>query len=107
MPWGLNDPMPRQLLENRLTATLIRLEATRARYLPPRLPELDLVVAGMNLERQGYRYVVLHERFYPAFKAEQVEAVLSGVFGSPVRHEEDRLLVWTLEPPVAAGEVAP
>ncbi len=99
VPWGLNDPMPRQLLTNRLTATLIRIEATRARTLPPRLPELDLVVAGMSLERQGYRYVVLHERFYPEFKAVETAALLTGVFGEPQRFEADRMLVWTLEPP--------
>lgn len=107
VPWGLNDPMPRQLLDNRLTATLIRVEATRARTLPPRLPELDLVVAGMALERQGYRYVVLHERFYPDFKAEQARAVLEGVFGEPVRHEADGLLVWTLDPTLGLAAGAP
>jgi hypothetical protein len=104
VPWGLNEPMPRGLLRNRLTATLIRLEATRARSLPPRLPELDLVLGARALELGGYRYVVLHEDLIPAFKRAQIEAVLRGVFGEPARHDEDRLLVWTLEPPAAQGE---
>jgi len=105
VPWGLNDPMPRALLANRLTATLIRLEASRARSLPARLPELDLVVAGMGLERMGYRYLVLHERLYPDFKGEHVETVLTGIFGDPERHPDDGLLVGTLDAPEAVGLV--
>ena len=97
-PWGLNDPMPRSLLANRLTATLIRIEATRARSLAPRLPALDVVVGARQLVRDGYRYVVVHERLYPAAKRAMVEAVLTGVFGEPARHPSDHLLVWTLAP---------
>ena len=96
VPWGLNDPMPEALLRNRLTATLMRLEATRAKSLPPQLPELDLVIAARTLKLQGYRYVVLHERMYPQFKLVQVEAVLSGLFGAPRRWPDDGLQVYTL-----------
>jgi pimeloyl-ACP methyl ester carboxylesterase len=98
VPWGLNEPMPAPLLKNRLTATLIRIEATRARSLPPRLPELDLVVAGRALRREGYRYIVLHQDLYPRFKSEMTEAVLRGAFGEPRAVPEDHLLIWTLEP---------
>lgn len=97
-PWGLNDPMPRSLLRNRLTATLIRIEATRSRSLAPTLPSLDLVVGARQLIRSGYRYVVLHEALYPRDKRTMVEAVLTGVYGEPDRHPEDGLLVWTLAP---------
>jgi hypothetical protein len=96
VPWGLNDPMPAPLLKNRLLTTLIRLEATRARTLPPRLPELDLVVGGRALARNGYRFVVLHTNLYPDFKAQQVHAVLTGVFGEGVAHPDDKMVVWTL-----------
>ena len=96
VPWGLNDPMPETLLRNRLTATLMRIEATRSRSLPPQLPELDLVIAARTLKRQGYRYVVLHERMYPDFKRTQVEAVLIGLFGAPRRWPDDGLQVYTL-----------
>jgi len=96
VPWGLNDPMPESLLRNRLTATLMRMEASRARSLPPRLPELDLVIAARALERQGYRYLVLHERSYPDFKLTQVEALLTGLFGAPRLWPEDGLQVYTL-----------
>jgi len=95
-PWGLNDPMPRSLLANRLTATLIRIEATRARSLAPRLPALDVVVGARQLIREGYRYVVLHEALYPTAKRAMTEAVLTGVYGEPDRYPEDGLLVWTL-----------
>ncbi len=97
VPWGLNDPMPASLLRNRLTVTLIRLEATRARLAPPMLPELDLVVSARALARQGYRYVVVHQSLYPGFKSRQVESLLTALFGDPQRHEEDELLVYVLE----------
>jgi hypothetical protein len=96
VPWGLNDPMPGPLLRNRLTATLIRMEASRAHYISPQLPELDLVVAARALERQGYRYLVVHESLYPRFKLNKVEALLTGLFGAPQRWEADGLQVYTL-----------
>lgn len=104
VPWGLNDPMPVPLLRNRLTTTLIRLEATRARSLPPQVPQLDLVVAGRVLSRQGYRYVVLHEALVPEFKRVQMIALLDGVFGAGREYPEDRLRVWVL--PDLGGGVA-
>ncbi len=105
-PWGLNDPMPRSLLRNRLTATLIRMEATRARSVTPRLPSLDIVVGARQLVRDGYRYVVVHENLYPRAKREMVEAVLTGVYGEPQRYPEDALVVWTLQPLVAEADPA-
>jgi len=99
VPWGLNDPMPSSLMGNRLTMTLIRLEATRARTLPPVLPELDLLVSARALARNGYRHVVVHQRLYPEYKVAQVEALLTALLGDPRRYEEDGLLVYTLETP--------
>ena len=96
VPWGLNDPMPEQLLRNRFTATLIRMEAHRSQSLSPGLPELDLVVGARGLVKQGYRYIVLHENLYPAFKRTQVEALLTGLFGAPRRFANDGLQVYTL-----------
>jgi hypothetical protein len=96
VPWGLNDPMPQLLLGNRLTATLLRVEATRAQGLPPVLPNLDLLVASRTLARQGVRHVVVHERLYPEAKLAQVEALLRGVAGPPRRVPEDGLQIYTL-----------
>ncbi|MFM2248670.1 MAG: hypothetical protein RL071_4745 [Pseudomonadota bacterium] len=104
VPWGLNEPMPAGLLRNRLTATLIRVEATRARTLPPRLPELELVVAGRALQRMGYRYIVLHEELLPKFKAEAMISLLDGIFGPHTSAEADTLRIWKLE---ALGEPGP
>ncbi len=97
-PWGLNDPMPRALLQNRLTATLIRLEANRARSLPPSIPALDVVVGARQLVRTGYRYIVLHENLYPRDRRNMVVTILQGVFGAPTAYPEDHLLVWRLDP---------
>jgi hypothetical protein len=98
VPWGLNDPMPAALLANRFITTLIRLEASRARRMPPHFPELDMVISARGLARQGYRYVVLHEQLYPTFKRQQAEAVLTGVFGPPVSYPDDHLLVYQVPP---------
>lgn len=103
VPWGLNDPMPRALLDNRLTVALMQLEASRARSLPVQAPGLDLVVSGRTLARQGYRYVVLHERLYPAYKRAQAEALLTGVFGEPAAYPSDQMLVWTLPAELVAA----
>jgi hypothetical protein len=100
VPWGLNEPMPRILLTNRLTVTLIRLEATRAQSLASRLPELDMVIGARNLARQGYRYVVVHQALYPAFKFDQVEALLTGAIGAP--QESEGRLIYTLDDPSLA-----
>jgi len=100
VPWGLNEPMPRILLTNRLTVTLIRLEATRAQSLAPRLPELDMVIGARNLARQGYRYVVVHQALYPAFKFNQIETLLTGAIGTPQRSEGR--LIYTLDDPTLA-----
>ena len=107
VPWGLNDPMPGPLLENRLLVTLMRLEATRARTLPSDLPLLDLLASGRALARQGYRYVVLHEDLYPSFKRDQAVAVLSGVYGEPEAWPDDGLLVWTLPEELVSAAVHP
>ena len=88
--------MPEPLLRNRLTTSLIRLEATRAVSLPPEVPQLDLVVAGRTLARQGYRFVVLHEDLVPEFKRLQMIALLNGVFGQGQEYPEDQLRVWVL-----------
>lgn len=98
IPWGLNDPMPRVLSLNYLSMTLIRMEATHARSIPPILPELDLVVAARALARQGYRYIVVHDNFYPKFKSAQVHTLLGALLGAPKEYPGDNIKVYTLEP---------
>ena len=89
--------MPQQLRQNRLIMTLVAIEATRAEKLPPILPELDLVISSRVLQRQGYRYIVLHEYLYPRFKSQQAAALLTALYGTPKIYGEDRLLVYQLE----------
>ena len=95
IPWGLNEPLPMPLRRNLLTQTLLQIEATQAISLPPVLPELDLVVSSRVLSRQGYRYIVVHEKFYPEFKLKQVQKLLSGLFGKP--QKIDDLLIYRIE----------
>ena len=96
VPWGLNDPMPQALRVNHLTQTLVKIEATRARELPILLPELNLVIASRNLSRIGYRYIIVHRRFYPAFKADQVEHLLTALLGKPKLSDAGTILLYTL-----------
>ena len=96
VPWGLNDPMPMSLLNNFLTKTLIEIEGNRARNLPRILPELDLVVASRLLIRQGYRYIVVHKDFYPDYKYEQVEQLLTSLYGVPKIYKKDNIVVYPL-----------
>ena len=96
IPWGLNDPMPKPLLNNMMTQTLIQIEGNRARTLPHILPELDLVIASRTFIRQGYRYIVVHKDFYPQYKAEQVEQLLTALYGIPKIYRQDNLLVFPL-----------
>jgi len=105
VPWGLNDPMPERLLDNRLVMTLIGMEASRAWYLPPQIPQLDILVSTRSLARQGYRYIVVHRDLYPFFKARKVEALLTGAIGEPEVWPEDGLLVYTLEPIAPADPI--
>ncbi|MBM76040.1 MAG: hypothetical protein CMK59_11620 [Proteobacteria bacterium] len=91
VPWSLNDPMPKTLLDNKFTKMLLLLEATRAHHLPPALPELDMVVGVRALYRQGYRYIVMHEDLYPTFKKTQVGEVLDVFIGQPQIYGNHRL----------------
>ena len=77
--------------------TLIKIEGNRARSLPQILPELELVIASRTLIRNGYRYIVVHKRFYPSYKAKQVEQLLTALYGSPKFYEEEDILLYTLE----------
>ena len=104
VPWGLNDPMPKTLLQNQLTKILIQIEGNRARSLPHILPELDLVVSSRTLVRQGYRYIVVHKDFYPSYKAEQVEQLLTALYGVPKIYKQDGLLVYPLALETAQNE---
>ena len=95
IPWGLNEPLPKPLRRNLLTQTLLQIEANQAISLPPVLPELDLVVSSRVLARQGYRYIVVHEKFYPEFKRKQVEKLLTALFDEP--RKIDSLLIYQLD----------
>ena len=88
VPWGLNDPMP-ALLKNMLTKTLIQIEGNRARSLPHILPEFGHLISSF---RQGYR-VLLYTKIYPRYKAEQVEQLLTALYGIPKSIKKTRFLL--------------
>lgn len=88
IPWGLNDPMPTPLRKNLVTQTLLQIEGRHAKTLPAVLPYLDLVVSARVMARQGYRYIVVHESFYPTFKLTQTQQLLQALFGEPKRYDD-------------------
>ena len=96
IPWGLNDPMPKALRQNILTQILLKIEGSHARSLPAVLPELDLVISSRVFARQGYRYIVVHEEFYPEFKLKQVHQLLKALFGEGQKYEDD-VVVYTID----------
>ena len=97
IPWGLNDPMPTALRRNLLTQTLLKIEGSHAHSLPAVLPELDLVISSRVLARQGYRYIVVHDDFYPEFKAKQVHQLLRALFGEGKVYDDD-VVLYTIDP---------
>ncbi|MFH1468684.1 MAG: hypothetical protein ABIO70_30115 [Pseudomonadota bacterium] len=95
IPYTLNEPLPPGLKQNQLARFILDLEASRARLLPRTLPDLELVVSARVLARQGYRWVVVHDRLYPELKREQVNAVLTGLFGPPT-YEDGELTIYRI-----------
>ncbi len=95
-PYGLNEPLPRRLRQNRLTRFLVYLESGRVITLPRVLPEADLVAGASLLRAMGYRYVIVHESLLPQPKAEMVEAVLSAVLGPPRKYPDEAIALYEL-----------
>jgi hypothetical protein len=93
IPYTLNEPLPPGLKHNQLARFVLDLEASRARLLPRTLPDLELVVSARVLARQGYRWVVVHDRLYPDIKRQQVAAVLNALLGPPT-HEDGELTIY-------------
>jgi hypothetical protein len=95
-PYGLNEPLPRRLRQNRLTRFLVHLESGRIITLPRLLPEADLVAGATLLRAMGYHYIVVHETLLPKHKAEMVETVLSAVVGPPRRYPDEGIALYEL-----------
>lgn len=95
VPYGLNDPLPASLRDNRLIDYLLNLEFLPIHHLPLALPALELEVALRQLKAQNYRYVLVHEKhFVTQAQKDRVLRVLSALFGPPERYVEDGLSVY-------------
>ena len=95
-PYGLNEPVPSRLRQNRLTDFLLYIEAGRSVNLPRQLPELELVLGAELLKRQGYRYIVLHESLYTKPKARMIQTVLDAVLGPPRKYLEEGVALYEI-----------
>jgi hypothetical protein len=96
IPYTLNEPVPPGLRNNLLASYMLALEAGRARIPPRTIPDLELVMASRILARQGYRYVVVHGRFYPEVKRVQVHSLLGALFGPPVAEDDASTTVYRI-----------
>ncbi len=76
VPFGLNDPVPRYLHTNRYTNYILTLERMNISFMPPDLPQLDLVAGRMDLREKGCRWVVVHRNAYTKDQAARVLAFL-------------------------------
>ena len=94
-PYGLNEPVPARLRQNRLTDFLY-LEAGERSPLPRQMPELELVLGAELLKSQGYRYIVMHESLYSEPKARMIQTVLDGLFGPPREYLDDSVALYEL-----------
>lgn len=99
VPWGLNEPLPALLAENRLSAILLRIEAGTVSSLPPALPMLELALGARELEALGLAAIVVHERLYPPGKLVAARAVLDALYGPPLRPPEGGVLIYAVAPP--------
>jgi hypothetical protein len=97
VPYGLNQPVPRRLRQNRLTDLILYVESGHSVTLPSMLPTLELVEGARLLYAQGYRYIVLHERFMIAPKSELVGSILESVAGTPRSYPSDGVTVFELQ----------
>jgi hypothetical protein len=95
-PYGLNEPVPARLRQNRLTDFLLYLEVGRAVTLPRQLPDLELVLGANLLRSQGYRYIVMHEKLYTRPKARMTQIVLDALFGPPRETLKDGVALYEL-----------
>lgn len=81
IPYGLNDPSPDALLENRLGRALMNLERSSLDTLAPELPTLDLVVGARALAAEGLSTIVVHRALYPPALRDRVLTLLEIAVG--------------------------
>lgn len=98
VPWGLNEPLPPLLAQNRLTATLHRLEGATPPGLPETLPILELSLGARELERLGLAAIVVHAELYPPARLAAARAVLEALYGPPVAGSDAALLIYAVAP---------
>lgn len=97
-PYSLNEPLPPILGRSHLTRAILVAEGGQLDSLPPSLGSLDLVVAGRAFARLGVRYIVVHERMYPAERLASVLTLLRTALGPETLDTGEGEVVWRLEP---------
>ena len=96
-PYGLNDPWPESLRENRFLRILVELEYSTAATLPAQLPWFDIAMGRQAAVADGLKWVVLHQATYPERQFARTARFLD-ITATPV-YEGEGLRIYRLDPP--------
>lgn len=81
IPYGLNDPTPVALKDNRLALAIIGLERSSVDTVGSTLPTLDLALGARDLGSRGYKAIAVHGDLYPPEVRARVLELLRIVLG--------------------------
>lgn len=81
IPYGLNDPTPAALKDNRLALAIIGLERSSVDTVGSTLPALDLALGARDLGNRGYKAIAVHGDLYPPEVRARVLELLRIVLG--------------------------
>jgi hypothetical protein len=101
-PYGLNDPLPRSLRNNRFLRFLVEMEYSTAATLPAQLPWFDLHMGLEAAVNDGLRWIVMHESAYPAGQFARTARLLD-IVATPT-HQGEGLRIYRLGPKEAGGD---
>lgn len=97
VPYGLNDPFPASLQDSYFMWYIVNLEFAHIDRLPPRIPELDLLMSLDMLKADGYRYVVVHDYLFSNSQQQsRIHDFLGWFVGRPEVFPDDGISVYRL-----------
>jgi hypothetical protein len=95
-PYGLNDPLPLSLRQNRFLRFLVEMEYSSTATLPAQLPWFDLHVGRQAAIDNGLKWIVMHEKSYPSGQFARTARFLD--ITATAFYQGEGLRVYRLEP---------
>jgi len=96
IPYGLNDPWPESLRDNRFLRFLVEMEYSTAATLPAQLPWLDIHLGRQAALADGLKWIVMHETDYPERQFARTARFLD-ITATPV-YQGEGLRIYRLDP---------